>query len=271
MSESTQSPHGGPTADLQFEHAEVAAEQAGTAPAGLQCASCSAALDKTYFAIGEGAFCGTCKDEVVAAIESRTRPSRFFRAILYGVPAAMLGSGIYYAIVALTDYEIGLVAILIGFMVGAAVRAASGPGGGRRFQLLAASLTYCAIVTTYVPFVIEGFRQAATEEAAAAQADALATASEVATDTTSPLEPGVEPVSVATNADEPPASIVDIAIAFTLVFAIAFVAPFLGGLENIIGILIIGFGVYQAWKMNGRLKLEITGPHTVGPQPVESA
>jgi hypothetical protein len=37
--------------------------------------------------------------------------------------------------------------------------------------------------------------------------------------------------------------------------------PFLGGVQNIMGILIIGFGLYQAWKLNRRLAFVITGPH----------
>ncbi len=47
--------------------------------------------------------------------------------------------------------------------------------------------------------------------------------------------------------------------------------PFLGGAENIIGWLIIGFGVWQAWKMNQPVQLEITGPHAIGAQPAPPA
>ena len=43
--------------------------------------------------------------------------------------------------------------------------------------------------------------------------------------------------------------------------------PFMGGTQNIIGWLIIGFGVWQAWKMNQPLQLAITGPHAIGPAP----
>jgi hypothetical protein len=45
---------------------------------------------------------------------------------------------------------------------------------------------------------------------------------------------------------------------------LAFVAPFLGGFQNIIGIVIIGIGVYEAWKLNKRQIVVITGPHAVG-------
>ena len=275
MSILNERPASGETSTLQFDHAEAGVAPVDDTPASdepapetrlAECVGCGSELSQAYYAVGDGAMCGPCKEEVVAVIEARTQPKQFFRAVGYGVPAAMLGSAIYYAIVALTGYEIGLVAILIGFMVGAAVRAASGPGGGRRYQLLAAGLTYCAIVTTYVPFVIEGFVEAAAaEEEAELPAEVDPLANESTADVTA-----APPAEVTAPADEDPASALAVLLAFALVFAIAFVAPFLAGFENIMGILIIGFGVYQAWKMNKRVDLEITGPHALGPQPAES-
>lgn len=51
--------------------------------------------------------------------------------------------------------------------------------------------------------------------------------------------------------------------------------PFLGGFENIMGILIIGFGVWRAWQMNREIRLEVTGPHAIAansnPPPVPNA
>lgn len=274
MSETNETPPTGEASDLQFDHAEVDSASGGSDSSQghgvpgtmhVQCDSCSIELSEAYYAVGDAAMCGNCKEEVATALESRTQPGRFLRALGYGVPAAMLGSAIYYAIVAITDYEIGLVAILIGFMVGAAVRAASGPGGGRRYQVLAAGLTYCAIVTTYVPFVLEGLQEAVAEEDALAAADAPEAPESESAD--------ADPLPLAdTDAlpEGPPPSIVEFVIGVVLIFGIAFVAPFLAGFENIMGLLIIGFGVYQAWKMNKRLDIEITGPHAVGPQPAES-
>jgi hypothetical protein len=48
-----------------------------------------------------------------------------------------------------------------------------------------------------------------------------------------------------------------------LVLGLAFAAPFLGGTRNIMGILIIGIGLYQAWKINRRVPL--SGPFRFGP------
>jgi hypothetical protein len=52
-------------------------------------------------------------------------------------------------------------------------------------------------------------------------------------------------------------------IAFVLVCVLSLAAPFLAGFENVIGILIIGFALYEAWKLNKRVPLAVTGPFRV--------
>jgi hypothetical protein len=44
---------------------------------------------------------------------------------------------------------------------------------------------------------------------------------------------------------------------------IAAAAPFLAGIQNVIGLVIIGFALYQAWQMNRRAPLVINGPFAV--------
>jgi len=50
-----------------------------------------------------------------------------------------------------------------------------------------------------------------------------------------------------------------------LIFA-AYRLPFERGLDNLIGIAIIAFGVLQAWRMNRGANLEVTGPHLLTPK-----
>src|SRR2546422_11725279 len=59
-----------------------------------------------------------------------------------------LGAGLYFGIEATTGYELGLVAVVVGLMVGGAVRKGSNGRGGWRYQALAMFLTYCAGVAT---------------------------------------------------------------------------------------------------------------------------
>ena len=50
-------------------------------------------------------------------------------------------------------------------------------------------------------------------------------------------------------------------------FAISLAAPFLAGIQNVIGLLIIGFALWEAWRINAYRKLPITGPYELGAAP----
>ena len=82
----------------------------------------------------------------------------FITAGVFGLGAGVVGAGIYYAVIAIANLEIGIVAILIGYMVGYAVRKGAGGRGGRRFQVLAVALTYASVALAYTPLA---FNQAA--------------------------------------------------------------------------------------------------------------
>jgi hypothetical protein len=62
-----------------------------------------------------------------------------------------------------------------------------------------------------------------------------------------------------------------VSLLVVVLFAIACVAPFLGGLQGVIGIVIIGIGLYEAWKINRRAPLVVAGPSRVGAAPGPSA
>ena len=96
----------------------------------------------------------------------------FAKATIFGLVAAILGAALYYAVIAITNFEIGIVAIAIGYMVGFAVRKGAG-GGGRRFQVIAVLLTYWAVGLAYMPLVLRDAsrreQQQAEQPGAAAQ------------------------------------------------------------------------------------------------------
>ena len=141
--------------DLQFDRVAVAgpAAEAAGAP-GVVCAGCHARLETDYFEINGRPFCADCRDRVEAIAETPRGLTPFAVAAIFGLGAAVAGAAIYYAVIALLNLEIGLVAILIGYMVGYAVRKGAGGRGGLRFQILAAVLTYCAVGLAYTPFAL---------------------------------------------------------------------------------------------------------------------
>ena len=59
--------------------------------------------------------------------------------------------------------------------------------------------------------------------------------------------------------------------ALNLVVA-AIITPITRGIRSIFGIVIIAIGMWEAWKLNGPVRLEITGPHALGgPAPATDA
>ena len=141
---------------LQFD--TVVPQDAGAldARAGLTCRNCGQPLVDEYFDVSGAPVCASCRD----LLEHYGQPPRgiipLARAALFGLGAAVAGAILYYAVIAITNLEIGLVAIAIGFMVGYAVRKRTGGRGGRAFQIMALVLTYRSVGTRVPP---SGFRR----------------------------------------------------------------------------------------------------------------
>jgi hypothetical protein len=141
--------------NLQFDRMEF--EKTGNM-APPSCSRCAQVFTDDYYETGGKMICGACKSRIETQVSGGSGMARFVKAIALGVPAAAIGAGIYYGISALTGYEFGLVAIVIGLLVGGAVRIGSNGRGGWLYQTMAVALTYCAIASTYIPYIIEGLK-----------------------------------------------------------------------------------------------------------------
>jgi hypothetical protein len=100
-----------------------------------------------------------------------------------------------------------------------------------------------AIVSTYVPFFVEEIRK---------QAEA--------SEATPAAEPELEMEMSAGT----------VILALAAVIALVLASPFLAGVQNVIGILIIGFALYEAWRVNAYTPLHIEGPFQIGARPQET-
>lgn len=216
----------------------------------LACAFCQDKIHEAYFEVNGETSCQKCRYTVEERRAHGSGAGRFLRASLAGSVAATVGAGIYYAVLALTEYEFALVSILVGLMVGFAVSWGSGHRGGWAYQTLAVGLTYMAIVSTYVPFVLEAWEnESVAEETSLAGGDGTTgRGTEAAV---------VDPQRVQLSAGD---LFVGVAAFMLLVAAI----PFLAGVENMLGLVIIGFGLFEAWRLNRYQPLTIEGPFRFG-------
>ena len=234
------------------------------------CAQCATPITDRYFTLGSHVLCESCHHAFQNAKAPGNAASRFFGAAAIGTTAAAIGCALWMLVTELTGYEIGLIAIAVGYLVGMAVHIGSRRVGGVAYQLLAVFLTYSAIVMTYVPMIANEFmtNEGLQQEARAALSDDSQTTFSDDSQTTLPGDRTEDDTAnsapsadagedLETPAVEPGA---DELAAWVAAIPIAYMLPFLMGFENAIGILIIGFALWQAFRMNARAKIELQGP-----------
>ncbi|HET9387815.1 MAG TPA: hypothetical protein VFO67_21960 [Gemmatimonadales bacterium] len=237
--------------NIQFDRAEPAP---GSQPGSLSCSLCHNTLSDSYFVANGQVVCENCRRAVEDEWNRGGAAGRMGKAVALGVLAMVACSLLWYIVLKLTDYQWGILAVVVGLVVGGAVRKGSNGRGGWRYQALAIVLTYTAIVSSYVPYVIEGVRE---RVAQTASLDSTATAT-LAKDS---VVLSKESAETAASTSSP--SALGALFAIVLLIGFLYALPFLAGIENVIGILIIGFALYEAWKLNRRVELSVTGPHQV--------
>jgi hypothetical protein len=236
-------------APLQLDRAEpVAAGGPAPSPGPLTCAACRQPIAGQYFELNGNVACGPCRDGIVQHLQGPLGSRRFWRAFWFGSGAAVVSALLWWgATVIANGSEYGFVAIIVGLIVGAAVKKGGRGRGGRKLQLLALLLTYSSIAVAHMPLVIKVFADQHTKNETAA----------------GPKKPD-EPLTAGK-------AIAAVALAIVVTFVIACIAPFLGGAQSILGLMIIGFALWEAWKINRAPDLKVTGPFRVGEQVVVAA
>jgi hypothetical protein len=219
---------------LQFQKAEFAGD-------GPQCLGCRTPIAVEYFQLAGQTICPVCAAQVRAAQQPPSKQA-LMRGLLYGVGAALACSALYAAVIMITGLELALIAILVGWLVGKAVRAGCNGLGGRRCQILAVALTYFSITFSYVPVAIQQIRKTAQVN--------QGQKSETAKD--GPTQAGPAP------------SLGGLVVGIGYLTAIMMAAPFLNlssGLGGILGIIIIGVGLQRAWRLTAGDPRPLTGPY----------
>lgn len=235
--------------ELQFDRVLTdTAPSMVAGPPSVACESCERALETEYYQINGHMFCEGCRTRIEASAETPSGMGPFLLASMFGLGAGVAGAAIYYAVIALTNLEIGIVAILIGYMVGYAVRRGAKGRGGRRFQMLAVTLTYLAVAFAYTPIA---FKQSM-DAHRASQANVAATKARSTDHAQASSTPGVRSLFAA------------VGILVGLIVVLPLLVVFGSLPSGLISGLIILIGMRQAWQMTGAPTLEIYGPYRVG-------
>lgn len=259
--------------ELRFDRVDPTEDESSAA--GPSCQFCATPLLAEYYEVNGAMACESCSEQARTVATPRgSRVARVGRAFLAGGAAAVLGALVWYGIGRLTGYELGLIAIVIGWMVGKAVHWGSGHRGGWRYQVIAMLLTYLAIVSTTIPQIVESFAEMDAEmaeidasEPASTDADQTDVARADAADSTTPdgdvlaVDPGDTRVSLHEVGIGGAIGGFLAATVFLVAFAMAL--PFLAGFENIMGLIIIGIGLFEAWRQNRLVRLEVAGPFSL--------
>ena len=241
------------SSELTFD--EVVTDRTSSAPRGtlaVTCAACRVAIESEYYDVNASQVCGRCRTAIESATSTPPGLLPLVRAGAFGLGAGVVGAAIYYAVIAITHLEIGLVAILIGYMVWYAVRRGARGRGGFRFQVLAIALTYAAVALAYTPLAIKGLIDASPQKAGAVAAGRSVSV------TTPDSSGGVT--------TEPRRGSLLLALALMFAFVAALpVMMVLGSLPSgLISALIIFIGMRQAWGMTAAPVIQIFGPYRVG-------
>ncbi len=231
------------------------AEYAGS---GNTCKSCNQPISGTYYRINGAIACERCTTQLQSQTPKDSHAA-FVRALLFGIGAAILGLILYAAFGIITGIEIGYVSLAVGWLIGKAMRKGSNGVGGRRYQIVAAGLTYAAVSMAAIPIY---FSQISKEKAAkplhVQSAPSTPQSGGLHANTSGPASPAHGATS---DSDGKPK--MNLFAALGALALIGLASPFLE-LQNpvggAIGLVILFVGIRFAWQQTAAPQLDIVGP-----------
>jgi hypothetical protein len=235
------------TTELQFQRAEPISN--GTPSANnFPCMACRKSIAGAYYRAAGQAVCPDCAQRIRGSRQSLKGPE-LMGALVYGLGAAIAGSALYALVTIITGYQLALISIVVGVMVGKAIRYASQGRGGRPQQIMAAALTYVAISVSFSAVGIYHFVTDRKPPVANVKSNSLAGQSD--TNSAAPQN-GTRPTSR------------NLIIVLAAVAALFLGAPFFAlsaGLSGLLTVFIMFIGIQRAWKITGSPGLLVTGPY----------
>lgn len=90
--------------------------------------------------------CGACRQKAEAALQGETENPNLMGAVLLGLLGGLLAGVVWYLIVAITRYEIGYVALGVGYLIGWSVYFGSGKKRGFHLQMISVGITLATLM-----------------------------------------------------------------------------------------------------------------------------
>jgi hypothetical protein len=224
----------GETDDLQFHKAEFS---------GRKCVVCKSAIGDSYYQIQGRDACATCAKVRLEAQNLGDSGGKMMKALLWGGGAALLGSAAFAA-VAFMGLRLAILSIGIGWLIGTAIKKGTEGHTSRKYQVIAVLLTYMAIATSYIPLVIV---QLAKTQAKKQAQIVSRTSSENEATPKKPVSSGSAGLALVVMAG--------------LVIALPFLDAFGRMPSGLITLLIVFFGLQQAWKQTAPDQAVVVGPY----------
>jgi len=238
------------------------------------CKFCNQPVGTQYYRVAEAMVCGSCALRLKSEMPLETG-GVYARGLIFGIGAAIVGMALYAAVTIATGWEIGLVSLAVGWLVGQGMMKGTGGFGGRKYQLTAVALTYFAVSVAAVPIGLsqmwknrggepaQGETKKSDANSAAAKADDAAPKADKPQ--AAPADPDNDPEeaqgekSAAGTGEKP----MGMGMALLTLLLVGLASPFLGladPVRGIIGLVIIFVGLQIAWQKTAATALVVEGP-----------
>jgi hypothetical protein len=237
------------------------------------CKFCNQPVGIQYYRVNEAMACASCADKLKRELPVDTAGG-YMRGLLFGSGAALAGMALYSTVAIVTGWEIGFVALAVGWMVGKAMMKGSNGFGGRKYQFTAVALTYMAVSVAAIPTMIYLSTQTPAKSAATVESAGKKTSGSEANPDTRPAEPapvGNKSEAATTKAEDSDGKAdsgnaeapMSMGMALLTLLGIGLASPFLALAEpgqGIIGLIILFVGINTAWKLTAASAIEVDGP-----------
>ena len=266
------------TNNRNSQYTPLSFDNAG-APSAATCVKCGALLPGSYHTSTDQMACSTCRVTAEEQQRGAAGAEGIVRAFAFGLGAAIVGAGAYYAFVKVTNIEWALITGLVGLGVGKAVNIGGRGLGGRKYQLIAVLLAWMAMGGAYFPFLAEGAMTGASKAQKEAVVEAQARADSIDEANDAVAEPDSAALAASANAHEAVKRIKNFKVPLGAILIASiigiFTTPFLVTLMSPLSGVIMAFALYRAWKVNrgeGVSMVSVAGPFRLqGPPPSAAA